>query len=273
MAIFRITLYVRQGGAGWSESFYLEKTDLHAAKLEVINLMKERVNCFGFGDPETPLIEYFRVKRVDDRTSFLSFNEVNLKPAQIFDRPDMPWTGVQIRFVTASDRVRVWTMRGVPDEFTLTPWARPITGNVRTHITAFANYIVNGDYRMQIQSYTGDAAIQTLQSVVVDADTGDLICTAAAAHGLVPPVDRVNFLQFQGAYLKLSGIHKVLVSSDTTFRVPGLNVRDVGFISGKFRALRYSYEDIAKFTIGRKTSHRVGRPFVPLVGRRRRQAR
>lgn len=268
-SIFKLQLLIRQEEVGWSEGYYVEVADFTVAKNVALGLVRLRQDCFGFDNGNTPRITWFRVTQLTggSKTQLFS-NQITFKPTTLFDKPDMPWTGVQTTLIASGGSKRQFTIKGVPDDQTNVSFLKPVAGALKTAIDALLDRMKNSEYRIQVQLHTGDGALRDITSVVANSG-GYVTVTVPVAHGLAAGGDYITWYHIKASGAVLTGRHFALAVDATTFRVFRYNLATVGFESGFYRVYRRQFEGIVDTEVGRKTKHNVGRPFCPLRGRRR----
>jgi len=264
MPVYKGQFVIALGPTGWTETIYFNATSVNDALNIMDSMAGHRANGFGVTGTPRPIINYLRVAQV------LPKGPAEVRPAtKIYGpsdnlgAPDMPWTGVLVSLFTSTGRKRSYNLRGVPDIGTEQPWYTIVPGPLRIALTDYLDELKSGNFLMRVQK---DNPLINITSIIANTD-GSIAVTVSGGHGLGTN-NRVAWYRVDAPGLCLRGVSKVVTTGLTTFVVPKVNVGRFNFVMGQYRVLEYEYEAISNYTFERKGSHKTGRPFSPLAGRR-----
>jgi len=170
---------------------------------------------------------------------------------------------VLVSLFTAGGNKRSYNLRGVPDIEIAQPWEAIVPGPLQIALRDYLDELKSGQFLMRIQAPN---PLLTITGITGNID-GSITVTVGSAHGMISR-GRVAWYRVDAPGLCLRGVSKVVVTSTTAFTVPKVNVSRFNFVDGQVRVLAYQYEPIINYTFERKGSHKTGRPFSPLAGRR-----
>lgn len=264
MAVFKGQMVFTLGPTGWTETVYFNASSINDAYNTMDHLAGLRANGFGTTGTVRPIITYLRMAQIVPKGPAEVRPATKLYgPATNLGAADMPWTGVLVSLFTASGRKRSYNIRGVPDVEIEQPWYAIVPGPLKNALIDYLDELKSGNYLMRVQKAN---PLLNITSIIENAD-GSVTVTTGTAHGMVANA-RVAWYRVDAPGLCLRGVSKVVVISTTSFAVPKVNVGRFNFVSGQLRVLEYEYEVITNYTFERKGSHKPGRPFSPLAGRR-----
>lgn len=266
MANWSIQFLFEVGKAGFSETYFVDATDMTFARNLALSLLPLRLKLSATaGDPQLALkFVGMRVQNVANPLELL---------VEIFEAfgthagtgSDMPWTGALARMTSVNNRKRMFTLRGLPDNVVFGNYADNNFPTVwKQDFKAFKDFMVASSWRMQVLDKTGGNALKTIAAVAVN-DAGELLVSTTAPHGLADN-DLIQFYRVKSNAC-MKGRHRIEVVTATQFRVAVFNVKNPGFVSGKLRKVIYVYESIFNMALQRKSSRKPGRPFFLLRGR------
>jgi len=262
---FRVSIFFTQQQdllGGWSENFWNSKTDLAAARTAG-NALALALN--GFHGNQTQLI----AMRISDPASFRAVDITRYALAvQPPSRGDfgsdfVTTAGLLVLGANPNYITRQW-LRGIPDgdiafggRWSPLPTSVTAFGGVRTLLTNTSNGWV-------LKKQNRDTLKKVIQAVT---QAGVVTCTG---HGLASN-DRTRISRAKGTFI-INRVWQVTVIDPNTFQLIGFvqpAVPAVYLGNGTSQAQIPIYPAIGSADISRATSHRTGRPFGQLSGRRR----
>lgn len=268
MAFWKSQMYFVFGETGWSETIYSENDTIDNVFKALDALAPSRAFILAKGvviEPERARLSYFRVSKIGTPHLSQIKRVVADHPAMTESgRPDMPWTGIKCSLFGAAGGRRIYTIKGIPDSQTTTPWEAPPGGSLEIAINQYLTALAAAPWRMQI--YDPAVPLRAIQSMAVSAN-GTIVVTDAA-HGLSTG-NLIRWYRVDATGHCFRGHARVRVLTADTFEVPKSNVKTLVFNNGQYAKVQYAYTNINHFSIDRKGKHDVGRPFSPLRGRRR----
>lgn len=256
------------GETGWTETIYSENDTIENVFKALDALAPQRCFILAKGvvlEPERARLNYWRVSRIGTiRTSQIKRVTQDYPAMPESGRPDMPWTGIKCTLTSSGGNKRIYTIKGVPDSQTTTPWEAPPGGALEVAILQYLTALGQAPWRMQV--YDPAAPLRFIQSMAVSA-SGTIVVTDVA-HGLATG-NLIRWYRVDATGHCFRGHARVRVLTADTFEVPKSNVKTLVFNNGQYAKVQYTYVNIVQFSVDRKGKHDVGRPFAPLRGRRR----
>lgn len=265
MPVYKSTWAFQQDNAGWSESLFIEASNMDDAYKDALSLGNLRAQMLGWRDRVQ--LKFIRISAIAPAGPSL-VRVVNLVSDRNIsqDMPDMPWIGVQTTMVASNGRRRGLILRGVPDYITLpTPDKPALVGDWANEYRAWRDRIVKRQWRLKVlvKAFSPLITITAMETDVL----GGLIVTSPA-HGLTTG-EAITWYRVDVSGVCLRGRHTVVRIDDDTFSVTDYNVMEITFRQGSYRTPSYSHLAITEMVLGGKKRHKPGRPFGLLVGRRR----
>lgn len=254
------------GGAGWSETYYHEDTDIEVSYNKCILLAQQRAKLLA----ANVTLSYIRVSDTQvTGDAFAGTVEGLTNGLAERGSTDMPWSGVLCRVEAGARHRRMFCLRGIPD--LLQSYQLPVPQNpeVTKPIRAFGQYLVQQGYLMRVASRGFENPSKPISGFDVTTTPWVLTCPA---HGFVTG-DRVKISNAKTSP-SINGTWWITVASVDTFKLNGTEAYGPGsvFYTGGYATKQEErFLEIGDFQPIRYSSRRVGRPFGAPVGRRRRR--
>jgi hypothetical protein len=209
MALFKATIFFRNGASGWTESFYNTSGSLSAVQSRLGNLIFLRQNML-------PPANFITFAKISDVTTFRSAQFQNIPGAPLpgtyplgADVALPPRVSVGVRMGTANGNNRVFPVRGLPSSVVLndqynaaSPW--------NPGLTIFKNYLISGTDGWALASPT----------IIGDRFR---IATGIDVTGLISLTQAPPFPMPAGLLAGLHRIHGIDPEPNRTFRVIDTN--------------------------------------------------
>jgi len=256
MPIHRVTMFMTQGSAGWSESWYVD-AEIGAA----ISAIKAQVPLRRALLATGALVVGLRASQVDPPGFSLVETTSNIGSSGL--APDTPFQSLLLRFDTNEGQRRRFQLRGLPD-------ARCVDGVYSPQTT----------YDLALQTWQQGMVARTFALRVVNLAHPVVPVASVSTTGLMTVSGTPGWTA--GQTVKLYRTQNTLgqnvsfpfviasVPTASTFQLIGWPAGEI-VSKGNARRREYVYREIVDFfNTKRVTSRRVGRPFGLPVGRRRR---
>lgn len=266
MPLIRGTFFFTNAdGAGWTETLFINVANLTLALAEAQDLVPLRVALLG---QQSALVNV----RVSD--DFIK------RDSQIFPVPpgdQTPARGVGSEH--ASDDLvirleggvvfrtrRTLAMRGIPTNI-IGSAGRFIgdPGGWNSAFTVWTQQLIQRHWAIKFRDKT--VPVFNLAGAVQDVTTGIVTVTTAVAHGYLSG-DLVMISRVIGA-VEINGIWVIASATATTFTFKLQALMRPYILSGQVNKQNFALAEINKVLIIRSNTHRAGRPFGQLVGRRK----
>jgi len=270
MPLIRATFFFKDAAnSGWTETIYLNVANLTLALEAAKALVPKRVALLG----QNSFLVHLRVS--DDMVKRDSQIEV------IAEDDSFPVRGSQSEL--ASDDLvirleagivfrtrRTLAMRGVPKNILGTAGRFIGAAQWNTRFVAWGQHLQQNHWAIKFRDKT--VPVFNLSGAVQDVLTGIVTVTTQVAHGYQPG-DMV-FISGVAGSTELNGLWVILATPlVTTFTVKMATLMRPYILSGRCNANNYALAEINKVQLIRAATHKVGRPFDSLVGRRRGRTR
>lgn len=271
MPFFKVVYIFNSGRNGWTETWYMNKSNIQAVEIPAKNVAAYRAGlCAKYAT-----IEAIRVVS-EDKPRIHFVVPTNYVVGSGVGSADTPWNAIQVA-VTSDDNLyqRTQILRGVDDE-----WIKrgidgniPITnnGDLKPPLEAFkASARANG-LLFKARAKSGEGGIERDATIWSKDAAGHLQC--ALVGGTYGPGAQITFsgVTGPGASQFIKGTHKVrsyaanLLTLETT--VPG-DVDPTTWTNGKGRAFIPFYPIAYYFEPLRPMKRSTGRAFFVTRGRR-----
>lgn len=265
------TTIFRQGGAGWSESWYISASNHDQAleKLQVVG--PTRAKLLGGG----AAVEYQRVSDVaikgDSKITII--NEYAASTG--VTAADEPWDAVYVRVEAGPLYRRQMWLRGIPDEWAGAaagfPGTNPNNSFLLEAMKKFTAKVKSVPLQLKCIDKEGAGAVKTPITLLAADGSGRITFSVAVSQGAVGDEFRVS--GYEGPdKAKLNGVHKIaaigagtvtIAKPFSTLTAPTENS------GGKAQPRITVYKDVTDLIIMRMAKKSTGRAFFLPVGRRK----
>lgn len=269
MPTFKMTVLLDVLGAGFSESFYGDYTNLAVAQINMDKYLPIRQGILSSGSPDVgpAKIVGYRMQQIDEPLNY-TVKRVELEGTYKGDPPegpDQPWTGVLFSLLSLSGRRRPFTLRGIDDSAIIGDYKSvKFTAGFQKAINAWLKSLKDAGFGIKTQDKGGGNPLHDIGSLALVNGLPEV--TTAADHGLTSR-DRIRWENVNSTP-SLTGEHSIVVTTTKKFLVTGYNLGTINFIVGQYRKVVPALSGIVDGFAVRKAERKAGRPFYLLRGRR-----
>lgn len=262
MSFFLSTMYFKIGSAGWSESWYLERSTSTEALASLEELAKRRGDMMG----TNATINFLRVSNPLIRGDS-DIKAVNISTRTIIHtEADMSWTGCLARIEAGALARRMAIFRGIPDLPITTPQTTPCSNQMaefRAAFDLFRDELLAQDALIRAADKT--VAERVITGMEINPANKQITVTAPG-HGYSTN-QLINLLRVK-SIPKLERQYRITVLNADNFTLQGTNRHNILWLNSGFcMAADHVYLPVtAAKDLGTRT-RKPGRPFDSPVGR------
>lgn len=261
--------------AGWSENFWNSALDSSTVSVEVENLLDALIPLHGGQSVAIGVrISTVETKRVG---KIVRLANTPIAPAEATQSDYMATALELVLNGSGGLTTRQW-IKGVPDSVITNGGRYVPDSNWIPHRNAFINYLEGGGHHWAMRCLD-----KTKKDIIIEAIDTDGIITATA-HG-IPAVDTNSNPTVVRTYGLLPAYGSLIPSGriNRTWQINQVTANSFHLVGwpdipqvllqpkSKVRQVVFTYPSIADVEFEFATSHKVGRPNLPVGGRRRRR--
>ncbi len=271
MATYIGTTIFRQGGAGWSESWYLSASNHDQALEKLQSIGPTRAKLLGGG----AAVEYQRISDVAIKgdSKITVINEYALSSG--VTAADEPWDAVYVRVEAGPLYRRQMWLRGIPDEWAGSaggfPGTNPNNNFLSNAMDKFAAKLKAVPMQLKCIDKEGAGGTKTPITGLAADGSGRTVVSVAVSQGAVGDEFRIS--GYDGPdKAKLNGVHKIAAIGAGTVTIPLMFASltaPAENAGGKAQPRIIVYKDVTNLIIMRMAKKSTGRAFFLPVGRRR----
>lgn len=269
MPQYKVSFIFNQNRFGWSETWYLNVSNIPAAKTAGQKLAMARAKILG----RQSILEAFRVTDVE-QPRICGLVVLDALGTAEYDT-DTPWNGVLVSVCAQDLYHRSFILRGLPDVFI--HWDNienrmTITGEGVTAFKPMRDALKGQPWQLRVISKDPADVGQGFNGPLAAGDGGNT--TFAYIHPALSAGDTVRISGYVGPDAKmLNGVHKVLKNTGAaiTIDLPFATLTDAAAnLGGKTGRRKITYIAVTDATVLWPRKKSTGRAFFVPLGRRRR---